>query len=135
MSIVALLSVAPALAQSFSVEGTCPDLTVSGAGFTPSGWVAVLHAHGEGAMTIPRGSCAGAIMGLDATARLLGAARMTPTGSFFGRITAERACGQAVQLLDVATCTLSEAVWFAPPASDTGAPADTGAPDTGASAG
>jgi hypothetical protein len=99
---------AAAHAQDLDIAGTCPGpVDVFASNLTPGGQVALLTGRGPGADVIPAGPCAGrnsdlggitfrGLFSADANGELL----LTPTLS--GAV-----CGASVQMLDVATCSLT----------------------------
>lgn len=97
---------------SLEVAGSCPgQLTASVSGATPGETVAFIFALDEGSVTIPSGPCAGTELGLDGSARLVGADTADASGNaqLTGNAPAA-ACGRFLQALDVATCTTSNVV-------------------------
>jgi len=99
-------------APTLSLSGSCPgavDFDITGA--TPGGSVAVLSASGPGSAPLPAGPCS-ELSGLDASGLTLRSKR-TADGAgdaSFSPSIPVAACGAWVQVVDVATCTMSEAL-------------------------
>ncbi|MFG0330293.1 MAG: hypothetical protein ACF8PN_10380 [Phycisphaerales bacterium] len=98
---------------ALSIDGPCPGrVTLRSANGTHSGPVAFVGAAGEGSVVIPpRRPCAGVVLDLDSTARLLGVVRADETGvASFSVEIPPAACGHArVQAIDLTTCAVSNA--------------------------
>ncbi|MFT4626262.1 MAG: hypothetical protein ACI8PZ_004939 [Myxococcota bacterium] len=100
------------MAQSLSVDGACPGpATIDISGVTPGGDAVLLVGNsGLGSDVIPSGPCAGMatdLAGLRMGTRLPG----VDDGAWtFSPTLADAWCGRAIQVLDPATCSLSEAV-------------------------
>ena len=98
----------PAADPELVITGTCPGVvTVRGTNLTPSGSVAVLSGTGPGNDVIPVGPCAGVSTNVSGLAfRGLFSANgngvLSRSPTLGGGL-----CGAGVQLLDVATCTLT----------------------------
>ncbi len=98
------------------VEGSCPGggpLRISWFGATSGGWVVLMHALNEGAVTIPRiYPCGGTVLGLGS--RRIQTVWHGPSGTNgSGSITdtaGPRACGTYLQLLDLANCETTDVV-------------------------
>jgi hypothetical protein len=108
---IAVLLSATALATPIStLAGSCPGpVSVSSTGLTPSGQVAVLVADGPGVGTVAGGPCAGAATGLSGGSTVLQALSEADADGLFSASPSlgAPACGKSMQLLDVASCTLS----------------------------
>jgi hypothetical protein len=82
-------------------------MTIDGSGLTPSGDVAFLYGSGAGTDLVPAGPCAGAVSGLSGLRlRFLSEANGAGLFSLSPTIPAP-ACGTTIQLLDIATCSLT----------------------------
>lgn len=110
---LSLLAASPAaLAQSFSIAGTCGagPMDFDLAGLTPSGRFAVISADTLGSATVPAGPCAGTPLGLSASGlalRLLRTADASGEAMLMPTIP-PAVCGNAyAQVLDLTTCTTS----------------------------
>jgi hypothetical protein len=109
----ALCFSATASAQSLGVSGSCPgpmDFAISGV--TGGGSYALISAAGPGSATIPGGPCAGMATGLSPSGfalRGIHSADAAGNGWLSPSIPGA-ACSSSVQVLDVSTCTLSDAV-------------------------
>ena len=111
-----------AAAQTLSIDGAaCPGpMSVMGSGFTPGGSVAVLKGAGPGRDLVPGGPCAGTPTNLGGLSfvTLIGA---DGRGGFAAMPDiAAPLCGDSIQMLDVATCTVSNVDVLAPDAADCG---------------
>lgn len=99
-------------APTLSVFGPCPGLiTLEVRGATPGGRVAFIAARGTGSAVIPPSQpCPGTVLGLNATAFLLGTATADGAGvaQFSGNAPASACGGVFLQGLDVTTCTTTE---------------------------
>jgi hypothetical protein len=105
----ALILASSASAQTLSMDGACPgavDINLSG--FTPGATAVFLAGFsGEGSDVIGVGACAGTVTGL-AGVRFL--TRVTADGAgaaAFSPTIGESRCDTPIQVLDTATCTLS----------------------------
>ena len=99
-------------APHLAITGTCPGpVTVAVTGSTPGGTLALLHDDSPGADTIPAGACAGAATELSG---LLWSGHTTDgdgDGAFlFVPTLGADVCSRSVQVLDPATCTLSNRI-------------------------
>jgi hypothetical protein len=109
IALAAVLLSGVASAQTLSTTGSCPgDVTIAADGLTPGGnAVFLIGAAGEGSDVIGIGACSGTVTGL---AGLRMATRMTVDGG--GMVSGtpyvgDANCDTPVQVLDTATCTLS----------------------------
>ncbi len=100
----------PPMLPSLMIAGACPGVVdIIGTDLSSGGQVALLTANGFGISNLPGGPCIGVLTDLDAGS-------MTFRGTFnadgFGELILSPtlpagACGSAVQLLDLTTCTVT----------------------------
>jgi hypothetical protein len=115
VGVVVLDLIAGEPSPRLEIAGVCPGTTILFADtLTPNGNIAVLKGSGLGASIIPAGPCAGVEAALDnmqlhtiASADAAGTWGASPS-------VGPGVCDKAVQILDIATCTLSNAAAFAP---------------------
>lgn len=113
VSLILLFASAPALAGGpmLTTSGACPGLIdIDAMGLSPDSQIVVLFGTEPGSSAIPIGACAGTPTALD-DLRFGTRARTDLSGavSFSVDVPAE-ACGYSIQILDKATCTLTNAV-------------------------
>lgn len=93
------------------IAGTCPglvDITIDGA--TPFGTIVLFTGSTVGSFVLPVGACAGTVTGVSARgARSLTYTGAGPAGGWFqyGVPVGRSLCGRAIQVLDQATCAVS----------------------------
>ncbi|MEZ4241337.1 MAG: hypothetical protein R3F59_35305 [Myxococcota bacterium] len=97
-------------AQTLEVTGTCPSITWAAEGLTPGGRAVLMGARQPGQQTLPVGPCAGSLTGLGPLVRSQ-VLRTDEVGGYL-RATALAGgeCRAAYQLLDLATCRVSNVV-------------------------
>ncbi|MCB9695375.1 MAG: putative metal-binding motif-containing protein [Alphaproteobacteria bacterium] len=107
-----LFLMSPSLAATLDTSGTCGGPVVfDAAGLTPGGLYAVLSAPTTGSTVVPAGACAGTILGLGPTPVLRTFAQANGSGSAHLTVNVPAlACGQQVQVVDGATCDVSNVV-------------------------
>jgi hypothetical protein len=97
------------------VGSPCPSsVTAQATGFTPGGTIAIVKANGTGAAVIPSGPCAGTTLGLSTSGLgLITTITAPPSGSvnYSGSVSAG-VCGKYIQMVDMATCTVSNVDQF-----------------------
>ena len=123
LPLAALALSATASAQSLSMPGDCPgtvDVTIDG--ITPGGEVWLMVGASEGSQAVPAGPCAGTVTGLDGLRRGTRAVDHDGDGVLtFSPSLGGGACGTPVQVLDGATCALTNVAY---PGEDVVAPGD-----------
>lgn len=111
IGMVGTISVMEAGAVALSLAGSCPGpMTLSISGGTPSGVAAIIFADATGTDPIPVGGCQGTETGLSNPAPL---APVSLDGSGNGELTPNvpaGACGKLLQVMDVASCAMSNVV-------------------------
>jgi hypothetical protein len=113
LAAMGLLLGAQAHAQSLTVDGACGgDAAISVEGLTPGGGIVLLGANGSGTAIVPVGACAGKATDLHATGlQRVVSASADPFGTW--SLLTElpvSTCGMWIQVLDLDSCRLSNAV-------------------------
>jgi hypothetical protein len=97
------------------VGSPCPSsVTAQATGFTGGGTVAIVRSNGTGAAVIPSGPCAGTTLGLSTSGLgLITTITAPPSGNinYAGSVSAG-VCGKYIQMVDMATCTVSNVDQF-----------------------
>jgi hypothetical protein len=97
------------------VGSPCPSsVTAQATGFTGGGTVAIVRSNGTGAAVIPSGPCAGTTLGLSTSGLGLITTITAPasgTINYAGAVSAG-VCGKYIQMVDMATCTVSNVDQF-----------------------
>ena len=95
-------------APTLALDGSCPGpTTIDLSGFTPGGNIAFLMSElGVGDDSIPAGPCAGTTTGLEGPRWLNTLADADGAMTFYPSLPGG-ACTRHIQMLDVATCTLT----------------------------
>ncbi len=107
VALLAALWSPTAHAQSLSVTGDCPELTVEVTGATPGSPVQWMVGSRPGTAAITRGACSGTTTGLD-RARDSASGMADAAGTWTTAITlAPTQCGRPTQAIDAGTCTLT----------------------------
>ncbi len=106
------LHVAFSSGPSLDIVGACPGpAVISMAGLTPSSNVAVVRSSGAGVTAVPAGPCAGTLLDLASPLALIGFFPTDATGGLSASPTlAAPMCGQLVQVLDMATCAVTNVI-------------------------
>lgn len=119
--LLTLPTLASAAPPVLDIGGSCPGmLNIDITEATAEGSVWVLVGPGEGSWALPGGPCAGVATGLSDVSHVFGAGADGAGSLSFSPSAPAGVCSRYFQVLDLATCTLSDAV----PA--TGAPVDAG---------
>ncbi len=95
--------------MTLEVVGACPSVTLTASAATPSANVGVLAGGTFGSATVPGGPCAGTALGIAGGVRKVGMLTADGGGDLDEAVSFDPAdCGGVVQLLDLATCGLSD---------------------------
>lgn len=100
------------LGPLLTLSGVCPgEMAASISGATPRGTVALIFGQRAGQTTIPSGPCAGTLLPISGGVQLVSTVRADGQGNaaITGTVPPS-ACGGRLVVLDVATCTTSNAV-------------------------
>jgi hypothetical protein len=108
--LVLILGAGVGAAQSLEAIGRCPAVTWTAEGLTPRAGVVLMAARQPGRSVIPAGPCAGAITGLGPLVRSQPLAVDEVGGYLRATALAGEECGASYQLLDLATCRVSNVV-------------------------
>lgn len=100
-------------AQTLTAQGECPAVTWEAEGLTPRGAVVLMASWRTGQTPIPAGPCAGALTGLGPLQRSQPLRADEVGGYLRATALAGEECAAAYQVLDLATCRVSNVVQIA----------------------
>jgi hypothetical protein len=97
------------------VGAPCPSsVTARATGFTPGGTIAIVRSNGTGAAVVPSGPCLGTVLGLSTSGLgLITTITAPPSGTVnYAGAVSPGVCGKYIQMVDMATCTVSNVDQF-----------------------
>lgn len=110
--LLAMLAQASFAQNDLQIDGTCPDLVLSGSQFRPGTALVVIRGSGPGATRLADGPCRGLETDLADIVKV-GVFRAPQSGEFSKLMTVpEPACEAIYQIVDLRTCTISNPAWL-----------------------